>query len=72
MPQDCRKCGLGVPVAGEPHIVRCHVTQKFVPPEKQLHDWQCLYFVEPIFEDGRLLTPEQHYLLKQNELDKKK
>ncbi|MCL6561156.1 MAG: hypothetical protein K6U74_20690, partial [Firmicutes bacterium] len=56
----------------DPQLVRCQVTKKLVPPDKQLHDWQCLYYIKPIFEDGHPLSPEQHYLIKQAELDNKK
>lgn len=72
MAQDCRQCGLGMTVAQDPGASRCYATGKLVPPGEQLHDWQCLYYIEPVLEDGHPLTAEQHYLLKQTELEHKK
>ncbi|AEG13921.1 hypothetical protein Desku_0290 [Desulfofundulus kuznetsovii DSM 6115] len=70
--QDCRKCGLAVLDAAEPQQIRCFVTRRPVPPADQLHRWHCLYYMDPIIEDGNVLTAEQHYLIKQAELDGKK
>lgn len=72
MKQDCRECGLGIYVPGDSELVFCHAAKKAMPPEKQPHDWECLYYQSKIYEDGQLLTPEQHYLIRKNELDRKK
>ncbi|HHW43369.1 MAG TPA: hypothetical protein GXX25_06080 [Desulfotomaculum sp.] len=72
MLQDCRKCGLAAPDAVDRQLIRCHVTGKPVPPGEQLHHWQCLYYMEPVIEDGCALSAAQHYLIKQAELDSKK
>ncbi|MCS5695334.1 hypothetical protein [Desulfofundulus thermocisternus] len=69
---DGRKCGLAVSDAAEPQQIRCFVTIRPVPPADQLHRRQCLYYMEPVVEDGNVLTAEQHCLIKQAELDGKK
>ncbi|MCL6635038.1 MAG: hypothetical protein K6T29_04630 [Peptococcaceae bacterium] len=72
MEQDCRQCALGVAAADDRRLIRCYATGRLVAPEKQLHQWQCLYYMEPVIEDGQPLSVEQHYILKQAELDNKK
>ncbi|SHE80175.1 hypothetical protein SAMN02745218_00826 [Desulfofundulus australicus DSM 11792] len=70
--QDCRKCGLAVSDAAEPQQIRCYASGRLIPPADQLHRWQCLYYMEPVVEDGNVLTAEQLYLIKQAELDAQK
>ncbi|SHJ83337.1 hypothetical protein [Desulfofundulus thermosubterraneus] len=70
--QDCRRCGVGITVEEDPRLIFCYATKRLIPAEQQLHGWQCLYYMQRIIEDGKPLSPEQHYLLKQAELDNKK
>lgn len=72
MVQNCRQCGLALPVDGDPQRILCYATKKLIAPEEQQHEWQCLYYIKPIVEDGRPLTAGQHYLLKCTELEHKK
>lgn len=63
----CEKCGLYLASDNE-----CFWFKKKLTPEDLAASDECIYFIQIICEDGEPLTPQQHYIFKQNELASKK
>jgi hypothetical protein len=63
----CESCGLFVASAKE-----CYWFKKKLTPEEIASSNDCNYFIEIIYEDGVPLTPHQHILFRQQDLECKK
>ncbi|MDS1030831.1 hypothetical protein RDV78_10290 [Bacillota bacterium LX-D] len=64
----CEKCGLAVSQEGK-NI--CFDTKREIKPEEMTMEKNCYFFIAQKYEDGELLTPEQHLALVQVEIAKK-
>jgi hypothetical protein len=63
----CENCGLFVAPAKS-----CYWLKKKLTQEEMTASNDCNYFIEIAYEDGVPLTPHQHMLFKQQDLDYKK
>jgi hypothetical protein len=65
----CAGCGLSVRVDCG---YQCYVSKQVYAGEDLSKLRDCLYYCQPLEEDGEPLSPEQLLLLRQNELDQKR
>ena len=63
----CVSCGLFTAFAKE-----CYWLKKKLTQEEMADSNDCNYFIESAYEDGFPLSPHQHMLFKQQDLDCKK
>lgn len=68
-PTHCLECGLLD--EGPEGRKQCYVSKKSFQEELSKH-WECNYFFPAIIEDGKSLSPAEHYLLRKDEIDRKK
>lgn len=68
-PMQCSSCGL---VDHEKGKMRCYAFHRPITDKELEQDWPCHYYLPQILEDGELLTAYQHFLLKRDEIDRKK
>jgi hypothetical protein len=68
--KSCPGCGLALPEGGGSY--RCFVSKKVYSAEELAQPWDCPFFCAPRPEDGEQLSPEQLYLLKKDEFERKK
>lgn len=68
--QDCLKCGL----IDEDHQggKMCLAFKRNLKSKDLSRSWECYYYISIIKENGEQLTPFEHYLLKLDEIEKKK
>ncbi|ADG81341.1 hypothetical protein [Thermincola potens] len=69
-PVQCAGCGLAN-IDGNGGS-KCYALGRVIDAKELRQRWACHYYLPVIEEDGRPLTPFQHYLLKQDEIDRKK
>ena len=68
--QQCSECGLiDQDRQGDK---QCLVLKRNLKPEDLNRSWDCYYYISIIKENGEQLTPFEHYLLKLDEIEKKK
>jgi len=69
-PVQCAGCGLAVKeeIGGR----RCYGLRRSISEKEMSQYWLCHYYLPIITEDGQPLTPFEHFLLKQDEIDRKK
>lgn len=67
MAKGCADCGLCFVNGGG---TRCYLTGRPVDIKKD--QWHCHFHCEIIKEDGKPISPEQHYLIKKSEIERLK
>ncbi len=69
-PVQCPGCGLIT--KDETGRKRCYALKKSTIDDELSQHWFCHYYLPIIVEDGQPLTPFQHFLIKQTEIDGKR
>ncbi|WP_066633236.1 hypothetical protein [Desulfolucanica intricata] len=65
MPVDCARCGIA---KRENDRLRCMKYHYLMMPQTPEAERECSYFTPLVEEDGELLSPEQHLMLKEVEM----
>ncbi|MDO9535285.1 MAG: hypothetical protein Q7J85_08135 [Bacillota bacterium] len=65
----CSECGL---LEKRSESFYCHRFDKGRTREEFNAAQDCLYFCQQIYEDGELLTPQQHLIMQNNQLKSKR
>ena len=68
-PVQCASCGL---VVRERSNRCCYGFHRPITDKEMEQDWPCYYYLPEIQENGEPLTAHQHFLIKRDEIDRKK
>jgi hypothetical protein len=68
--KSCPGCGLALPEGGGGY--RCFVSKRVYSAEELARPWDCPFYIPPRSGLGEQLSPEQLYLLKKDEFERKK
>ena len=70
MAESCLDCGLSAALTDSRYI-KCYIFKRDVDVTIP-RNWGCLYFCKRIIESGDLLTPFEHYLIRNDEIERAK
>lgn len=70
--QKCLECGLIEQDQEHQGKKQCLALKRNLNPDDLNRGWDCYYYISIIKEDGEPLTPFEHYLIKLDEIEKKK
>lgn len=68
----CFNCTFGTTYNNSEIKVHCYVNDRYLSGNQLKFQWQCLYFMDTIYEENIPLNKHEHLLIKQNELDAQK